>query len=95
MRRFAAGTSEQRPDKNMRFGAHMSTRGGVWKALQRGVEVGCQVVQVFVKNNMQWFGTPYSASELERYADELASNPIAAVFGHTGSCPASGHNSRL
>lgn len=32
----------------MKFGAHMSTAGGAWKALQRGVEIGCNIVQIFV-----------------------------------------------
>jgi hypothetical protein len=34
----------------MRFGAHMSTSGGVWKALQRGRGIGCEVIQIFVKS---------------------------------------------
>ena len=33
----------------------MSTGGGVWKALERGASINCEVVQLFVKNNMQWF----------------------------------------
>ena len=44
----------------MKFGAHMSTSGGAWRALQRGQSINCEVVQIFVKNNMQWFGKPPS-----------------------------------
>jgi deoxyribonuclease-4 len=68
----------------MKFGAHMSTGGGVWKALQRGAEIHCDVVQLFVKNNMQWFGKPYAPQDLKLYANELASHKLQAVFGHTG-----------
>ena len=68
----------------MKFGAHMSTGGGVWKALERGVGIGCDIVQIFVKNNMQWFGKPYSPDDLARYANTLAAGKLAAVFGHTG-----------
>lgn len=32
----------------MIFGAHMSTSGGVWKALERGETIGCDIVQIFV-----------------------------------------------
>lgn len=39
----------------MKFGAHMSTSGGVCKALERGIGIGCDVVQIFVKNNMPWW----------------------------------------
>ena len=62
----------------------MSTSGGVWKALQRGTSIGCEVVQIFVKNNMQWFGKPCSPQDLALYAKELAAVKIAPVFGHAG-----------
>ena len=68
----------------MKFGAHMSTSGGVWKALQRGRSINCEIVQIFVKNNMQWFGNPPSASDLALFATELATNTFASVFGHAG-----------
>ena len=68
----------------MKFGAHMSTSGGVWKALQRGRSIHCEVVQVFVKNNMQWFGKPYSSDVVAAYAKERATNDFDCVFGHTG-----------
>jgi len=62
----------------------MSTAGGVWKALQRGVGVGCEIIQIFVKNNMQWFGKPFSPSAVASFANELAASKLAGVFGHTG-----------
>ena len=68
----------------MLFGAHCSTAGGVWTALQRGRSIGCDVVQVFVKNNMQWLGKPFSREALAAYAKELAADHFARVFGHTG-----------
>ena len=68
----------------MLFGAHMSTGGGVWKALQRGTGIGCDIVQLFVKNNMQWFGKPHAVADLKLYANEVASGKIKAAFGHTG-----------
>lgn len=68
----------------MKLGAHMPTGGGVWKALERGVDTGCEIVQLFVKNNMQWFGKPFSPQDLARYANELAAEHFHCVFGHTG-----------
>jgi deoxyribonuclease-4 len=68
----------------MKFGAHMSIGGGVWKALQRGVSIGCDIVQIFTKNNMQWFGKPYAQEDLRLYANELAGGKLSAIFGHTG-----------
>jgi deoxyribonuclease IV len=68
----------------MKFGAHMSTGGGAWKALERGASIGCEVIQIFVKNNMQWFGWPHEPNELALYASQLASQKFSSVFGHTG-----------
>jgi deoxyribonuclease-4 len=68
----------------VKFGAHMSTGGGVWKALQRGIAIRCDIVQIFVKNNMQWFGKPHSLDDLALYANELASQKLTSVFGHAG-----------
>jgi len=62
----------------------MPTRGGVWKALERGARIGCDAVQLFVKNNMQWFGRPYTPAELAAYANQLAQRPFRAVFAHAG-----------
>lgn len=62
----------------------MSTSGGIWKALQRGAEIGCEIVQIFVKNNMQWFGKPFTPQDLALYANELAAYKLAMVFGHSG-----------
>lgn len=68
----------------MKFGAHMSTGGGVWQALERGESIGCEIIQIFVKNNMQWFGRPYAPNEVAQYANELAKQKFSCVFGHTG-----------
>src|SRR5438128_5369985 len=68
----------------MKFGAHMSTSGGAWRALQRGRSINCEVVQIFVKNNMQWLGKPASPEKLALYANELSANLFSCVFGHTG-----------
>jgi deoxyribonuclease IV len=68
----------------MKFGAHMSTGGGVWKALERGRGIACEVVQFFVKNNMQWFGKPFAPTALAQYANEFNTCGFACVFGHSG-----------
>ena len=62
----------------------MSTSGGAWRALQRGRSINCEVVQIFVKNNMQWYGKPALPQNLALYAAEMAVNTFSCVFGHTG-----------
>lgn len=62
----------------------MSTAGGVWRALQRAKQVRAEVCQLFVKNNMQWFGKPHSMQDLALFANELADGSLNCVFGHAG-----------
>ena len=62
------------------LGAHMSIAGGPSKALERGRSIGCTAIQIFVKNNMQWFAKPFPASELEAY--QTFPDRPRAVFGH-------------
>jgi deoxyribonuclease-4 len=68
----------------MLFGAHCSTAGGVHTALKRARQIGAEICQLFVKNNMQWFGQPPSPAGLALYWQQLADKPLACVFGHTG-----------
>jgi deoxyribonuclease IV len=68
----------------MKLGAHMPTIGGVDKALERGAETGCEVVQIFVKNNMQWLGKKPEPSVVERFAQFQIRHSFACVFGHAG-----------
>lgn len=68
----------------MLFGAHMSTGGGIWRALERGKGINCDVVQMFVKNNMQWKGKPYAPGDVEKFAETRKASGFAHVFGHTG-----------
>jgi len=68
----------------MIFGAHCSTAGGFHAALQRGASLGCQVVQIFVKNNMQWLGHPPKPDDVAAFTALRTSAGIQCVFGHTG-----------
>ncbi len=68
----------------MFFGAHCSTAGGFHSALRRAREIGAAACQIFVKNNMQWFGRPFQPAELAHYAHQLATGRLACVFGHAG-----------
>lgn len=68
----------------MRFGAHCSTAGGFHTALQRCRTIGADVCQIFVKNNMRWFGRAPLAEELASYSRELRASQCKCVFGHAG-----------
>ena len=83
----------------MIFGAHCSTAGGLHQALERGKRIGAEVVQLFVKNNMQWSSKGLSAADRARFQETRERLGIRAVFGHTGylinlGAPASANRDR-
>ena len=65
------------------LGAHMSIAGGVDKAIDRGKLVGCNAIQIFVKNNNQWFGKPLPDEEIKSFIAKRKESGMF-VFGHTG-----------
>ena len=52
---------------NPPLGAHTSKAGGIFNAIYSGAEIGCDVVQIFCKNLMQWRGKPLTADEVDRF----------------------------
>lgn len=68
----------------MKFGAHCSTAGGYWRALERGASVNCEIVQIFVKNNMQWMGRLPTAAEIADFDRAKKQYKFTKIFGHAG-----------
>ncbi|HEV7926597.1 MAG TPA: deoxyribonuclease IV [Verrucomicrobiae bacterium] len=68
----------------MIFGAHCSTAGGAYTAFKRAETIKAECAQIFVKNNMQWFGRAPTPEESERFTAEWKRLRLAAVFGHAG-----------
>ena len=66
------------------LGAHVSTAGGCAMAIARALSIGCTAMQIFVKNNMQWFAAALPAAEAEAFRHHPRRGELRAVFGHTG-----------
>jgi deoxyribonuclease-4 len=64
------------------LGAHMSIAGGLPLALTRGLEVGCSVVQIFLKNQRQWTARPYTDAEVREFRVAWKASGIRVVFAH-------------
>src|ERR1700719_3856303 len=64
------------------LGAHMSIRGGVSMAIERARSIDCTAIQIFVKNNMQWFARPLSRAEIRAFLDHVQRGELLSVFGH-------------
>lgn len=65
------------------FGAHMSIAGGYHKAVQEAQRCGCDVVQLFTKNNNQWRAKPITEAEAKLFQDALAELHIAHPISHS------------
>ena len=67
------------------IGAHMSIAGGVANAIDRALSVDCLAMQIFVKNNMQWFAAaPFTGAELRAFHEHPRRGELRSVFGHSG-----------
>ena len=65
------------------IGAHMSIAGGLHLALERGREVGCGAVQIFLKNQRQWAGRPLDDEAIRAFATARRQTGIRRVFAHS------------
>ncbi len=67
----------------MYFGAHVKSSGGVWHAIENGVELGCEAVQFFAGSPRTWAPTRYSQKDAERFRSARADSGIRFVVIHT------------
>lgn len=65
------------------LGAHTSTAGGLYNALYEGKEIKADVVQIFSKNQRQWFGKEYSAEDLDKFFSSQEETGVKPVMIHT------------
>jgi deoxyribonuclease IV len=66
----------------MLIGAHVSPAGGLPKAIGRGVERGCQAIQIFNQSPRQWKPTAYRDEDVAAFREAMAASPIDAVLIH-------------
>lgn len=66
----------------MRLGVHVSVAGGVDLAVERGVALKCDSIQIFNKNNNQWKAFVISDEVVARYKANLKACSIHPVISH-------------
>lgn len=60
----------------------MSIGGGVHRAIERACSIGCTAMQIFVKNNMQWFARPLAPEEIKAFVRHAQRAELSSVFAH-------------
>jgi deoxyribonuclease-4 len=64
------------------LGAHMSTAGGVDKAVWAASKIGFQTVQLFTKNNNQWKAPPLTDAHRDAFRRALAESGVSRPVAH-------------
>lgn len=60
----------------------MSIAGGVNLAIERARAIGCTAMQMFVKNNMQWFARPLTSDEARTFLEHQQRSELISIFAH-------------
>src|SRR5438270_10335177 len=61
----------------------MSIGGGVHMAIERGRSIKCTAIQMFVKNNMQWFARPLMTEEIRTFLEHRQRAELLSIFAHS------------
>jgi deoxyribonuclease-4 len=66
----------------MLIGAHVSPAGGPAKAIERGVEKGCDAIQIFNQNPRAWKPTVYSDEQVAAFGEAMGPSRVDALLIH-------------
>jgi deoxyribonuclease IV len=64
------------------IGAHVSTAGGLVKAVERGIERDCDAIQIFHQSPRMWRPTAYGQEDFEAFRTAMDDSAIEAVVIH-------------
>lgn len=66
----------------MRFGAHVSAAGGLWKAGKAGENLGCDIIQIFSRSPQMFAAKPISDEDAEKFRGSMKEHGIQDVYIH-------------
>ncbi len=58
----------------------MSVAGGFERAIERGLKVGCQTIQIFTKSNNQWAAPPITGEQVKPFTRAGKQSGISPIF---------------
>jgi deoxyribonuclease-4 len=61
----------------------MSAAGGLHRAIERAEALGCEAIQIFTRNPLQWQGRSLSDAETEAFRRSLLASGIKSVLSHS------------
>jgi deoxyribonuclease-4 len=66
----------------MLIGAHVSPAGGLHKAVERGLELGCDSIQIFNQSPRMWRPTGYTDDDFAAFREAFESSRLESVVIH-------------
>jgi len=66
----------------MLLGAHVGISGGFHNAVFRGEEIGCDVIQIFTRNQMQWNAKPITQEQAELFKEAFTKSTVKMAIAH-------------
>src|SRR3954468_15903256 len=66
----------------MLAGCHVSTAGGLVAAHERGVERGCEAIQIWGQSPRQWRPTRWKQDDIDEFLELMKDGPIKPVAIH-------------
>ncbi|MCB0827756.1 MAG: deoxyribonuclease IV [Solirubrobacterales bacterium] len=66
----------------MLIGAHVSTAGGLAKAVARGEQLGCDSIQIFNQSPRMWRPTAYGEEDFAAFREAMDRSRVSAVIIH-------------
>lgn len=65
-----------------KFGAHLSVAGGLHLAYDEARTVGCDCLQIFVKNQRQWAAKPLTDEQIRLFKEARSRTGVGPVVAH-------------
>ena len=66
----------------MLIGGHVSSAGGLERAVERAEVLGCETMQIFNQSPRAWRPTKYGPKDFEAFRTRFASSEVRSVFVH-------------
>ncbi len=67
----------------MKLGKHVSISGGLYRAIHRAEQIGCNALQMFVKNPRGWKGKKLNEEDCKKFKEERQQSDIDQVVVHS------------
>jgi len=66
----------------MLIGAHVSSGGGLDRAVERGEAIGAESIQIFNQSPRMWRPTKYTEEDFAAFRERIAASPVESAAPH-------------